>query len=158
VENAKSRDFCSHQNGYNSSMLLLLNARLAKQLVDTTSALLERVQRLEEEQATLRARLKSDPQVRVLFTQLANAAQAAPAIGAAMELFARSIRTAVPRGRPGGLARSRTARRYFDATFMPESEKWEAYRREYERYANGGRARAASAQRGSDGTFLCSEI
>ena len=54
----------------------------------------------------------------------------------------------------GGLARARTAwRRYFDGTLMPESAKLEAYQHEYERYAIGSRARAASARRASDGTF-----
>jgi hypothetical protein len=37
---------------------------------------------------------------------------------------------------------------------MPESEKIEAYRAEWERYAKGGRSRAAYARRAPDGTFL----
>jgi hypothetical protein len=37
---------------------------------------------------------------------------------------------------------------------MPESEKEAAYLMEYERYAAGGRARAARATRATDGTFL----
>lgn len=40
--------------------------------------------------------------------------------------------------------------RYFDGTFMRESEKSEVHLAEYERYARGGRARAARAD---DGTF-----
>jgi hypothetical protein len=57
------------------------------------------------------------------------------------------------RGRAGGLARARTAWRHPDGTFMPKSEKWEAYRDDYERQAAGGRARAAGAERYRDGTF-----
>ena len=37
---------------------------------------------------------------------------------------------------------------------MPESEKWESYRAEYERHAAGGRERAARAKRSADGTFM----
>lgn len=40
---------------------------------------------------------------------------------------------------------------------MPESQKWEAYREEYERHAAGGRARAACALRYADGTFAATE-
>lgn len=76
-----------------------------------------------------------------------------PVIGDAVEKFAQAMRAPVPRGRAGGLARARSAWRYFDGTFVPESEKLEAYRLEYERYASGGRARAASAYRLADGTF-----
>ena len=54
----------------------------------------------------------------------------------------------------GGLARARNAWRYADGTFMPESEKFEAYREEYERYAAGGRARARGAARSPEETFL----
>lgn len=72
----------------------------------------------------------------------------------AIELFAQAMRTQSPRGRAGGLARARTAWRYFDDTFMSESNKFEAYSLEYERYAAGERARAASAIRNPDGTFV----
>jgi hypothetical protein len=41
----------------------------------------------------------------------------------------------LPRGKAGGLARVRTAWRYGEGTFMPESGKFEAYRQEYERHA-----------------------
>jgi hypothetical protein len=58
------------------------------------------------------------------------------------------------RGHAGGLARARSAWRYLDGTFMPESEKEAAYLPEYERYAADGRARAARARRSPDGTFL----
>ena len=75
-----------------------------------------------------------------------------------MERFAEAMRAPLPvppRGRAGGLARAKTAWRYFDGTFMPESETEAAYLEEYERYAKGGRARSATALRASDGTFLC---
>lgn len=137
--------------------MLLLNKRTAKQLVDTTSTLLERVQRLEEEQAVLRSQLEGERQLRVLAAHIAAAAHAAPVIGDAIERFAqamRATRAPMPRGRAGGLARTRIAWRYSDGTFMPESERIEAYRDEYERYAAGGRARAARALRSADGTFM----
>ena len=133
-----------------------LARRTAHQLMQTTNALIARVQRLEEQQAQLRARLEGDRGLRLFIGHIAAAAQAAPAIGAAIEGFAetmRAPRAPIPRGRAGGLARASTAWRYFDGTFMPESEKLEAYREEYERYAAGGRTRAASARRASDGTF-----
>jgi hypothetical protein len=135
-------------------MVLVLRKRLAKQLVDTTSALLERVQRLEEEQAHLRAWLKGERQLRLFTAESAAAAQTVPLVGAAIEAFAESIRSPLPRGRAGGLGRAHTAWRYFDGTFMPESEKERALREEYERSAVGGRARARSALRAADGTFL----
>jgi hypothetical protein len=62
-----------------------------------------------------------------------------------------------PRGRAGGLARAKSAWRYFNGTFMPESEKRAAYLQEYERYAAGGRARAFKARRWSDGTFASAQ-
>jgi hypothetical protein len=106
--------------------------------------LLERVQRLEAEQAALHARLEGDRQLRVLTAQVVGAAQ----VGDPVEKFGQAMRTQPPCGRAGGLARARTAWRYF----MPESEK-EAFREEYERFAAGGRARATGALRNSDGTF-----
>lgn len=127
------------------------------ELRHTTSALLARVQRLEEEQAALRTRLEGERQLRIYIAQVAAAARVAPLLGVAMERFAQAMRAPlplVPRGRAGGLARAKTAWRYFDGTFMPESEKESAYLEEYERYAAGGRARARSASRFSDGTFL----
>jgi hypothetical protein len=63
------------------------------------------------------------------------------------------MRAPAPRGRAGDLVRAQTAWRNIDGTFMPEWEKWDAYREEYERYAAGGRARALSAKRSTDGTF-----
>jgi len=118
-----------------------------------TSELLERIQRLEREQEKLRSRIEVDRQLRILTAQIVGAAQVAPVIGDAVEKFAHTMRTPSPRGRAGGLERARSAWRYFDGTFMPESEKSEAYLAEYERYAAGGRARASLALRHSDGTF-----
>ncbi len=122
-----------------------------------TSDLAARFQRLENEQDVLRARLESERQLRLLTAHIAAAAQAAPAIGAAIERFAEAMLAPLPsppRGRAGGLARAKTAWRYFDGTFMPESEKDAVYLEEYERYAAGGRRRAATAVRARDGTFL----
>jgi len=119
-----------------------------------TSYLLNRSQRLEHQHAELRARLEGERQLRILAAQIVGAAEAAPVVGEAIERFAQAMCGQAPRGRAGGLARARGAWRYFDGTFMPESEKFEACRQEYERYAAGGRARAAKAQRSADGTFL----
>jgi len=122
------------------------------ELVRTTNDLLARVQRLEEGQAEIRARL-AERQLQVFTANLAAAAQVAPEIGAAIERFAEAMRAPLVRGRVGGLARARAAWRYFDGTFMPESEKEAAYLEEYERYAAGGRARAETASRNPNGTF-----
>jgi len=142
--------------------------RIREELVHTTSALLARIQRLEaehaeillarmrrleDEQAEMRARLEGERHLRVFTAHIAAAAHVAPAVGAAIERFTEAMRAPLLRGREGGLARSRTAWRYFDGTFMPESEKERAYFEEYERYAAGGRARAAKARRAPDGTF-----
>lgn len=75
-----------------------------------------------------------------------------PSAGA-IERFAQAMRAPLPRGRAGGLARARSAWRYFDGTFMPESEKEAAYLEEYERYAAGGRTRAALGVRDARGRF-----
>ena len=131
----------------------LLNRTYIRTLDRTTSDLLERVQQLEREQAELRARLEGEHQLRILSAQIVGAAQIAPLIGEAVEQFAQAMRAPSPRGRAGGVARARSAWRYFDSTFMAESEKLEGHRLEYERYAAGGRARAATAQRLTDGTF-----
>ncbi len=74
----------------------------------------------------------------------------------AVEIFAQAMRTPLPRGRAGGLARDRSAWHYFDGTFMPESAKFEARISEYERFAAGGRPRAACARRAPDGPFASS--
>ncbi len=118
-----------------------------------TSDLLEHIQRLEREHAQLRARLEGELLLRTLAAQIVGAAQVAPVIGGAVEKFAQAMRTPLPRGRAGGLARARSAWRYFDGTFMPESEKSEAYLADYERYAIGGRARAANVLRRPNGRF-----
>ncbi|MGD0073219.1 MAG: hypothetical protein ABSD31_02630 [Candidatus Binataceae bacterium] len=130
----------------------------ADELRRTTSELLERVQRLESEQGQLRARLEGDRQLRLLTANITSAALVAPEIGAAIERFAQAMRAPLPRGRAGGLARARDAWRYVDGTLMPESERHDAYRQEYERYAAVGRARAAGARRATDGTFLSSSL
>lgn len=119
-----------------------------------TSDIMDRIQRLEREQAELRARLEGERQLRFLAAQIVGAAQVAPVIGAAVEKFAQAMRSPSPRGRAGGLARARGAWRYLDGTFMPESEKYDAYRREYERYAAGGQAQARSGARDGLGRFL----
>jgi hypothetical protein len=153
----KTQAFPSRLPRLQSSVMALFRRNDSQQLVRATSDLTARVQRLEIEHAALCARLEGERQLRILTAQIAAAAQAAPAIGAAIERFAEAMRAPlplVPRGRAGGLARAKSAWRYFDGTFMPESEKESAYLEEYERYAAGGRARARSASRFSDGTFL----
>ena len=122
-----------------------------------TTDLLERIQRLEAEQCALRAEIEGERQLRFLTAEIVGAAQVAPVIGNAIEDFAQALRAPLPRGRAGGLARASSAWRYFDGTFMPESEKAQANREAYERYATGGRARAARATRAIDGTFLPTE-
>lgn len=152
----KTQAFPSRLPRLQSSVMALFRRYDSEQLVRATSDLSARVQRLEVEHAALRARLEGERQLRILTAQIAAAAQAAPAIGAAIERFAEAMRAPpplVPRGRAGGLARAKHAWRYFDGTFMPESEKEAVYSEEYERYAAGGRARAETARRGADGTF-----
>ncbi len=128
-------------------------SRGPKRIELATSDLLERIQRLEREQAEIRSRFEGERQLRILAAQISSAAMIAPLIGSAIENFSKSLRAPLPRGRAGGLARARTAWRYLDGSFMPESAKLEAYRAEYERYAAGGRARAACAKRAANGTF-----
>jgi hypothetical protein len=137
-----------------STDMLFRGHHAVKALDARTSDLLARIQRIEAEQAALRAEIESDRQLRFLAAEMVGAAQAAPVIGNAIENFAQAMRAPLPRGRSGGLARARQAWRYFDGTFMPESEKLEAYREDYERSAAGGRARVAGANRGLDGRFL----
>jgi hypothetical protein len=129
-------------------------AARAEELRSVTSALAKRIQRLEQEHRQLRARLEADRELRISTASIAAAAQAGPMIGTAFEAFAQAMRAPSPHGRAGGIARARTAWRYFDGTFMPESEKFEAYRLDYERYAAGGRARAMRAARRPDGKFM----
>jgi hypothetical protein len=134
--------------------MLIRSHHAVKALDARTSDLLDRIQRIEAEQAALRAEIEGERQLRFLTAEIIGAAQAAPVIGSAIENFAQAMRAPLPRGRAGGLARARDAWRYFDGTFMPESEKLEAYREQRERFAAGGRARAANAARSADGTFL----
>ena len=153
----KTEAFPSHLPRLQSSVMALFRRHDNEQLVRATSDLSARVQRLELEHAALRVRLEGERQLRILTAHIASAAQVAPVIEAAIERFAQAMRAPLPRGRTGGLARARTAWRYFDGTFMPESEKEAAYAEEYERYAKGGRARAASASRSGLGSFLPSD-
>jgi|HubBroStandDraft_6_1064221.scaffolds.fasta_scaffold1158453_2 hypothetical protein len=152
----KTQAFPSRPPRLESSVMALFRRYDCEQLVRATSDLAARVQRLENEQAVLRARLEGERQLRLLTAHISAAAQMAPAIGAAIERFGEAMRAPLPvppRGRAGGLARAKSAWRYIDGTFMPESEREAAYFEEYERYAAGGRARARSASRFTDGTF-----
>ena len=125
----------------------------ADELRRTTSELLARIQRLESAHAEIRASLEGERYLRLLAANITSAALIAPEIGAAIERFAQGMRAPLHRGRTGGLARASTAWRHFDGTFMPESEKWDAYRDEYDRHAAGGRARAAIASRDTPRRF-----
>ncbi len=124
--------------------------RLAVDLSQLQSTILLRLQRVESE--LMSAKLDR------LFSQLHIAVQlSARQGGEAAEGIGKALRALVaplPRGKAGGLARAKTAWRYIDGTFMPESVKQAAYKFEYERYASGGRARAASARRSPTGVFL----
>jgi hypothetical protein len=143
--------------------MLFTRERKLDALRATTSTLQERIQQVAAELAELRARLSvlDGPdliagiaqRVSYFHAEARQAAEARATIGAAVEAFAAAMRTPPPRGRAGGLARARTAWRYLDGTFMPESVKLEAYREEYERHSAGGRARARTALRNPDGTF-----
>ena len=133
---------------------MLLSRRHTEPLPDAvTSDIIDRIQRLEREHAQLHVRLEGDRQLRFLAAQIVGAAQIAPVIGDAVEKFAQAMRSPQIRGHAGGLARARIAWRYIDGTFMPESEKGEAWREEYERYARGGKTRANSALLARDGMF-----
>jgi hypothetical protein len=144
------------RGSYNPASMLGFHRHAIDQLGRATSALRARVQRLETEQAALLAHLEGERQFRFFTAHIGTAAQTAITIGAAIERFAEAMRAPLPpspRGRAGGLAWARSAWRYFDGTFMPDSEKEAAHFAEYERYAAGGRARANAAQRNTDGTF-----
>jgi hypothetical protein len=103
-----------------------------------TSDLLERIERIEAAQAALRARVEGERQLRFLAREIGKAADLAPIIGDAVEKLAQALRSPLPRGRAGGLARARTAWRHFDGTFLLEAAKAEVYLAERERYAVGG--------------------
>src|SRR5215469_11442692 len=90
------------------------------------SDIIARLQRLEREQTHLRAQVEGDRRLRNLAAGISEAAQAIQAIGLSINRFGAAMRRPIPRGRVGGLARARTAWRYSDGTFMPESVKDEA--------------------------------
>jgi hypothetical protein len=122
------------------------------------SDLRERIQRLETENASLRARVESDTLQRHSAT---HAAAVGSIVGWAIESFACAVRTPARRGRAGGLARAQQAfnlgERWSDGRFMAHEDLEQIEREisdaEYMRYAAGGFARAATAARASDGTF-----
>jgi hypothetical protein len=130
------------------------------------SNLRERIQRLESENASLRARFELDALQRQ--TAVRNEARneaVGSIVGWAIESFAQAVRTPARRGRAGGLARAQQAfdlgQRWSDGRFMAH-EDWEEIERdiseaEYMRYAAGGFARAATASRAVDGTFVKDE-
>jgi hypothetical protein len=124
--------------------------RLAADLAELRSTILPRLQRVELD--LIHAKLDR------FFAELHIAIQLRVRQGLeaaeAVERGFRAMLAPLPLGSAGGLARARTAWRYLDGTFMPESEKEAAYLEEYERYGKGGRARSATAMRASDGTFL----
>lgn len=132
------------------------------ELLSQLSELRERLQRLESESAALRERLAGEAALRAFSTQIVMAAQLASAVGLAIEAFAGAMRVPLIRGRAGGLARARQAllfnERWLNGHFMAHQEREqmddEIARAEYMRYAAGGLARAATAVRASDGTFL----
>jgi len=131
-----------------------------EQLRTATGAIPERLHRLEQQHARLQGRILGNRALEIFTTSVAVAAQAAPIPGAAIEGFAQAMRAplpSAPRGGAGGIARNPQAWRYNDGTLVPESEKLEAGRCQYERYARGGRARAASAVRDERGRFIDAE-
>jgi len=93
-----------------------LRRHIRDELVHITNDLVARIQRLEGEQAEIRAWFERERQLRVFTANLAAATQVAPAVGAAIERFAEAMRAPLRRGRVGGLARARTAWRFFDGT------------------------------------------
>ncbi len=114
------------------------------------------------EQAELRARIEGEGALRRTAAEVTAAAHAAPILGSAVEGFASAMRRPVKRGRAGGLARAHQAsqlrERWLDGRYM-EHEDWEQLEREiseaeYLRYAAGGFARAATALRAPNGSFL----
>jgi hypothetical protein len=129
--------------------IIYTHQRLAADLAELRSTILPRLQQVECELMGAKlghffAELHVAIQLHVI-----RGREVAPAI----EKGLRALVAPLPRGKAGGLARARSAWRYLDGTFMPESEKLEAYNEEYERHAAGGRTRAATARRYADGTF-----
>lgn len=127
-------------------------------LVALFSDMRQRIQRLEAEQAQLRARIELGR----MTLEFWSAAHAATAIGSALEGFATGMRRPLKRGRSGGLARAHQAsllrERWSDGRYMAHEDSEQIEREvaeaEYMRYAAGGFARAASAKRAEDGTFV----
>ena len=126
--------------------------------VTQLSDLRERIQRLEMENASLRARVESDALHR---NSAAQTAAVGSIVGWAIESFACAVRTPARRGAlADSLARARHPISVKDGPmvgFMAH-EDWEQIEREvaeaqYMRYAAGGFARSASATRATDGTF-----
>ncbi len=124
--------------------------QLAHELIQLRGEMRVRVQQVEEE----RARIRLQRMLREVNKAVHLAIRLGVPAAHAIETALRAAAAPLPCGKAGGLARARWAWRYSDGTFMPESEKIESYRQEYERHAAGGRARATRARRASDGTFL----
>jgi len=124
--------------------------QLAQELIELRTNMHVRIQQVETECARIG--------LQRILRELHKAAELAVKLGMpaalAIEKGLRSTAAPLPRGKAGGLARARSAWRYDDGTFMPESEKLEAHREKYERHAAGGRVRAARAIRAVDGTFI----
>jgi hypothetical protein len=123
-----------------------------EQLVRATSDLNARDQRLASEHAALRGRLEGERQLHILLTHVGAAAQAALAVGAAIERFAQAMRAPLPplpRGRAGGLVRARSPWRsstalscpnlkntthiFRNTSVMPRADAQELVRRDAER-------------------------
>jgi hypothetical protein len=128
--------------------------RLAADLCELRSIFLPRLQRVERELMSA----KLDRFFHQLHIAIQLTVQRGSDISEAIEKGLRARAAPLPRGKAGGLARARSAWRYQDGTFMRESEREAAIEEwklaEYERYARGGRRRAALAQRAANGTFL----
>ncbi len=132
--------------------------KLQAQIVELDQRLTERIDQLAGKLDARIQRLELAPKLAHFGRELhaaATFAQQGCRAAHAIQHALRAIGSApMPRGKPGGTARARTAWRWDDGTFMSDSAKEEANRAEYERFATGGRARAAGAQRAANGTFL----
>jgi hypothetical protein len=126
------------------------------------SEMSDRLQRFELEHAQLLARIEGDAALGRVLAGAVEAAQTGSVIGAALEGFASAMRRPFKRGRAGRLApaalASRIGERWPDGRFMGHSD-WEQIEREaeaadYMRHAAGSFARAGTAVRAPDGTFL----
>lgn len=152
-----------------SSAMLLIGRRDIDTLTQRASAAIERAERLEREHEQLRTRIEaletrlaSEAALRTMAGELNKAAQAAPAIGGALERFALAMRSPLSSGRAGGLARAQQAatleERWPDGRYMSHWDYEQIERqiadRLYMRNAAGGFARVATAMRAANGTFL----